>query len=291
MKIIRDFDGNAYPRQHRGAVVAIGNFDGVHQGHQWLMGVARRLAAEMGVGCGALTFSPHPRQVMTPGIPPFRLSNDAQKLEKISRQGMAFTLAARFTPAFAAMTAEEFVGELLVGVMCVRRIVVGEDYRFGRGRAGDVDLLRRLGRRHGFEVTACAPHRDECGHVYSSSAVRAALAEGRAEDAARLLGRPWEIEGRIRRQRGRAGVLLGEYLQPLRGSYRAQVETIAANDKDDRARALADIRVGSAGGAGRAAGRISWRDDDGQVGPARIRFLSAIDKNLESVGHLAANYK
>lgn len=262
--------------QCRRSVVAIGNFDGVHRGHQWLMRMARRQAETLGVGCGALTFSPHPRQVMCRGLPPFRLASDPQKLGKMRRQKLAFTALARFDSVLAGMEAEDFVEGILVNRLAVRGVVVGEDYRFGHRRSGDVDLLRRLGRRHGFDVTPCAAHCDESGGVYSSTNVRGALASGDTGEAARLLGEAWEIEGLAAVRDGRASLALGEYQHPRTGRYRARVEPVgggAVPPQGYETDVLVTAQARDAGGEAISGGQIHW-DVQGPLGRAvRVRFL------------------
>lgn len=208
------------PARTRGGVVAIGNFDGVHLGHQTLFAEARAKAAASGAAAGVLTFSPHPRRLFNPSLPPFLLASTPVKLDRIAREGMAVTFIQRFDRAFAGLSAEEFVAGLLVGQLAVSHVVVGEDYRFGQKRRGDVELLQTLGARHGFGVTAVPPLRDASGCVCSSSRVRAALAEGRPGEAAHLLGQPWEVKGRATPHTdGTVALPLGWHQRPQPGTY------------------------------------------------------------------------
>ena len=208
------------PGGSRGCAVAIGNFDGVHLGHQRVFAVLRAQAQALAVPAAVLTFDPHPRRLFDPGLPAFALSPTPERIDRIARHGLDFTVVQPFDHAFAAVTAEEFVVDLLVNRLGVRHVVVGDDYRFGHRRRGDVDLLRNLGRRCGFGVTAVPPFRDEQGRVCSSSRVRAALAEGRPDEASRLLGRPWEIDGPVERRRdGTLALALAERQRLLPGIY------------------------------------------------------------------------
>ncbi|WP_448207994.1 bifunctional riboflavin kinase/FAD synthetase [Azospirillum sp. sgz302134] len=218
MQVIRD--PACIPDQARGCVVAIGNFDGIHLGHQKLFAEARAQAAASGAAAAVLTFSPHPRRLFNPTLPPFLLASTPVKLDRIAREGMALTVIQRFDRAFAGLSAEEFVTGLLVGRLAVRHVVVGEDYRFGQARRGDVDLLRAMGARHGFGMTVTSPLRDASGSVCSSSRVRAALAEGRPGEAAHLLGQPWEVKGRaVPCADGSVALPLGWHQRPRPGTY------------------------------------------------------------------------
>lgn len=229
MQVFRFLD--RLPEPARGCAVAIGNFDGIHLGHRKLFAEVRERAAALETGAAVLTFSPHPRRLFNPTLPPFLLASTRVKLERIGREGMAATFIQRFDAAFAGTPAEDFAAGLLAARLSVRHVVVGEDYRFGQGRTGDVDLLRALGRRHGFGVTTVAPQRAASGCVCSSSRVRAALAEGRLDEAAAMLGQPWELHGRA--QAGPNGSLLlplGLHQRPRPGSY--QVEVAADRGRD-----------------------------------------------------------
>lgn len=225
MRILRHYV--EFPAVLRGGVVALGNFDGVHLGHQKVINKAKDLAAGDGVACGVMSFEPHPRELFTPEAPTFRLTPFRTKSRLIESLGPDFLLMQRFDREFASHTAEEFVQQVLVAGLGVSHVVVGYDYVFGRGRAGDVDLLRAMAGHHGFGVTCVDPALAEDGLVYSSTRIREALVAGRPRDAARLLGRNWEIEGRVEHgdKRGRsigfptANVELAEYLHPATGVY------------------------------------------------------------------------
>lgn len=211
----------------RGAVVALGNFDGVHLGHKAVLGTALRLARQAGRPAAAMTFEPHPRMVFKPEIEPFRLTSFRTKARHIEAIGLDFLYAQHFDLAFAGKTAEEFVQEVLVDGLGVSHVVVGADYVFGKGRGGDVAFLRQMAVKYGFDVTSVGSVTAADGTVYSSTNIRNALRDGRPGEAARLLGRYWEIEGRVEHgdARGRtigfptANVSLGELLRPAVGVY------------------------------------------------------------------------
>lgn len=215
------------PADARGAVAALGNFDGVHIGHRAVIREAGRLAREKGVPWAAMTFEPHPRSLFRPDQPPFRLTPFREKIRHIEALGVDEIIVVRFDAALAARDATAFVDETLVGEVGVSHVVGGEDFHFGRGRSGTIAGLAELGATRGFGVTALPPVVTPMGCHYSSTRVREALIGGRPEAAAALLGRPWEVEGRVEPgdQLGRelgfptANMNLGEYLRPAFGVY------------------------------------------------------------------------
>jgi riboflavin kinase / FMN adenylyltransferase len=223
MRIIKGI-GAALPDEARGTVVAIGKFDGVHRGHQNVLALANAKAKTYGTAASVLTFDPHPTRFFFPDRPASALSSPGLKYERIARQGVRFTFVQKFSRSFSEISAEDFVLQTLVGRLGVRHVVVGEDYRFGHRRQGDVDLLQRLGRQHGFGVTAAAQCQDDRGRVLSSSRIRVALAEGRPHEAHEILGQPWEIDGLARLQCHRSFDLdLGDLQRPAEGFYQAKV--------------------------------------------------------------------
>jgi riboflavin kinase/FMN adenylyltransferase len=179
-----------------GTAVTIGNFDGVHKGHQSIIVQVREAARRRGILPCALTFEPHPREVFAPAQAPTRLTSLREKLELLAGYGMARVHVAHFTRVFAALSPEAFVERMLAKTLAARWVLVGEDFRFGSRRAGDVALLAELGRRHGFEVETMATVTRDSVRV-SSSAVREALASGDLARAAGLLGRNYSISGRV----------------------------------------------------------------------------------------------
>ena len=178
----------------RGASVAMGNFDGVHLGHQALIDLARGHGAPLGV----VTFEPHPREHFQPGHGPFRLMNAESRSHRMARLGVEQLYELPFDAELAGLTPEEFVRQILVEGLGVAHVVVGEDFRFGHRRAGTAEDLVRLGAIHGFGVTL-APIlcRDGDGSAISSSAIRQVLSEGRPRDAAAMLGHWHRIEGEV----------------------------------------------------------------------------------------------
>jgi riboflavin kinase/FMN adenylyltransferase len=177
-------------------VLAIGNFDGVHLGHRALL---ERLAAEarrLGLPAAVMTFEPHPRELFTPEQAPARLTSLREKLALLEACGVEEVYLLHFSRKLAGLTAEEFIDRVLVQGLAVRHLMIGDDFRFGKGRAGDFAMLQSAGQRHGFGVEAM--HTIEInGERVSSSAVRDALGAGDLEHAARLLGRAYSISGRV----------------------------------------------------------------------------------------------
>lgn len=230
---MRIFRHDRVSAAERGAVVAIGNFDGVHLGHQAVIGAAGRLARAEGAPQAVLTFEPHPRSVFRPQDPPFRLTPFRVKAHLIEALGVDLLFALHFDQAFAARSAEAFVDELLHRSLGVRHVAVGYDFVFGHGRRGTPALLQERGAALGFGVTIVDPVRNG-GAVYHSSRIRDHLMAGRPREAAALLGRSWEIDGRVEQgdRRGRtigfptANLLLQDYLRPAAGVYavRAGIE-------------------------------------------------------------------
>lgn len=225
MRVIRHV--NAAPADARGAVVAIGNFDGVHRGHQAVIETAREEAERLRVPAAVLTFTPHPRRFFRPDQPPFLLTRLRTKLRLVSELGLDLVYLLRFDPALAALTAESFVDQVLVGALGIRHAAVGYDFVFGKGRGGDPAFLRRRLAAAGVTTTIVAPVGRATVPVFSSTAVRDALEAGAPRDAAAILGRPFAIEGRVAHgdRRGRqigfptANLWLAEYVRPRMGVY------------------------------------------------------------------------
>jgi riboflavin kinase/FMN adenylyltransferase len=182
-------------------VLAIGNFDGIHLGHQAILRTVSTRAAESGSVATALTFDPSPRKVLRPESAPQRLSTNAQRMEWFGVEGLEAAVVMPFTMELARLSPEDFVVEILVRDLHVRTVLVGENFRFGHRQAGDVKLLRELGMRHGFEVVVIPPviYR---GEVVSSTAIRSAISGGDVTHAARLLGRPFVLTGEVVRGTG-----------------------------------------------------------------------------------------
>ncbi len=219
----------------RGAAIALGNFDGVHLGHQAVIASARGVAEARGVALGAAVFEPHPRRVFQPEAPPFRLQTSRQRARAMAALGVAQFYEIGFDRALSQATDEEFARRVLAERLGVVHVSVGADFRFGRGRMGDAESLKRLGALLGFSVETIAPlvggEHEGDGAKISSSAIREAIGEGMMVKAAALLGRPWAIEGVVQPgfARGRrlgfatANVALGDYVQPCLGVYAVRV--------------------------------------------------------------------
>jgi riboflavin kinase / FMN adenylyltransferase len=213
--------------------VTIGNFDGVHKGHQAILDRLCREADSRSLVACVLTFEPHPREFFAPQSAPTRLTSLREKLELLAARGIARVHAQRFSGALAAMPAEVFVDQVLCRTLRTRWILIGEDFRFGTRRAGDVALLRSLGPRFGFEVETVDTI-EHHGHRVSSSSVREALASGDLARAESLLGRPYSISGRVEHgnKLGRelgfatANIQLQHNRPPLMGIYAVRVRGI-----------------------------------------------------------------
>jgi riboflavin kinase/FMN adenylyltransferase len=184
------------PRGLRPAAVTIGNFDGVHRGHQAMLARVIEVARSRGLAASVLTFEPHPRELFAPAAAPTRLTSLREKLELLAAHGVDHVHVQRFSRAFAALAPEAFVERALVGLAAARWVLVGEDFRYGAKRAGDLASLAAAAARHGFELETM-PTVANGGVRVSSSAVRDALARGDLKYAAELLGRPYSISGRV----------------------------------------------------------------------------------------------
>lgn len=230
MLVLRGFS-RAAPQA---TALTIGNFDGVHLGHRALLERLRAVAEREHLLPAALTFEPHPREFFAAESAPARLSTLREKLEMLAEEGVALTCVCHFNSGFAHLEAEEFIERLLVGSLRVKHLIVGDDFRFGTKRRGNFAMLQDAGRLNGFTVESVTSVMVD-GVRVSSSAVRAALADGRMEDAARFLGRPYVIDGRVvrGRQLGRqlgvptANIRIKHANPPLIGVYAVEVRGLA----------------------------------------------------------------
>ena len=258
MKTLRDF--RFVDPADRGASAAIGNFDGVHLGHRSVIDLARRPDAPLGV----MTFEPHPREVFQPDAPPFRLMSATARAARLKKLGVQTLFELPFNSALAALTAREFARDVIVNGFGLSHVVVGQDFRFGKGREGDVAMLKDLGREMGFDVTE-APLLAVEGTEVSSTAIRTALSEGRPQDAADLLGHWHRFEGQVigGEQRGRelgyptANMSVDGLHLPRLGVYAVEV----------------DVRDGPHAGAYHGAASLGVRPMFGENTPNLESFL------------------
>ena len=226
------------PEALRGAIVALGNFDGFHLGHQHVVRAAVDWAREEGRPAIVATFDPHPVRHFAPHVPPFRLTTLAQREELFEAAGAAAMLVFDFDDALAAMPARSFVEDLLAGHIGAAGVVTGEDFTFGEGRGGNVQVLREVGEACGVEARAISPV-GESGQVVSSSRIRDALKAGECDVAARLLTRPFTVRGTVIHgdKRGRdlgyptANIDMGAYLRPRFGIYAVTGRVLATGQE------------------------------------------------------------
>jgi riboflavin kinase/FMN adenylyltransferase len=229
MLVFHDF--TKFPNHLRQGVVAIGNFDGLHLGHQYLLKQARDIADSNLAPFLMLTFEPHPRKFFVPDLPPFRLTPFRSKMEKLAALRLDAAVVMHFDKNLAGLTADEFVEKILIQGLGAKHIVVGSDFQFGKGRAGSAETLRGYEAQGKFAVTGLYLKPDGAGEVISSSRIREFLKDGNPVDAAQLLGRPWLIEGHVFKgdQRGRqigyptANIRLQDYQPPKFGVYAVDV--------------------------------------------------------------------
>ncbi len=184
------------------SAVTIGNFDGVHRGHQAILAQVREQAGALGLVPTVMTFAPHPRAFFArkgqrPELIPTQISSLRDKVALLAEHGMRQIAIQRFDQRLADMGAEDFIRRLLVRGLNTRWLLVGEDFRYGHKRSGDIELLRRMGREHGFQVRTLADVGDDQGQRISSSALRTALAVGNLERSGELLGAPYRIGGHV----------------------------------------------------------------------------------------------
>jgi len=189
-------------------VVTIGNFDGVHLGHQAILARVCKRAKELEAQAVAVTFDPHPLKVLRPEMDLPMLTTPEQKVALLTATGVDAVVVLPFTPEFAGLPARDFVQRYFLERLRAREVVVGHDYCFGRARAGNIDLLKEMGRTHGFTVQVVWAVEVQDA-VVSSSLIRAMLRLGKVEEAARLLGRTYEVQGRVVQGKGRGAKVLG----------------------------------------------------------------------------------
>jgi riboflavin kinase/FMN adenylyltransferase len=220
----------------QGCVVALGNFDGFHRGHHVVVGEAGRYARRLGIPLTVVVMEPHPVSFFAPDQPAFRLTSSSERAVLLEKFGIDQLVILPFDQSLASMTAENFIQQILKDTLDARHICVGYDYRFGKGRAGDIGMLERVGKEQNFGLTVINPVtvgiEGFAGEVYSSTLVRQALMDGKARQAAALLGHWWMINGQVVKgdQRGRtidfptANIQLGENIEPKLGVYAVRVK-------------------------------------------------------------------
>ncbi len=233
MQLINNLDDISKP--FKNAVITIGNFDGVHIGHQALLGRTVEKAGAMDGISLAITFEPHPARVLGQNNHPPLITLYEQKAELIERSGIDILITIPFTREFATITAKQFVGDLLVGKIGIKAIVIGQDYTFGKNREGNVALLKFFSEIFGFEVIVIdwIPVSNHTHGRISSTKIRELLMEGNVSEARKLLGRFYQIKGTVVSGRGRGGKVLGfqtaninlqDELCPKTGIYAVTVE-------------------------------------------------------------------
>lgn len=186
----------AAPSTAQGGALAIGNFDGVHRGHQALIKVAIEKGRELGAPAGALIFEPHPREFFHPEEPHFRLTPLEQKLEIFDGLGLDLAIVLAFDAGLAGLSADAFIDGVLLKALRARHLVIGHDFFFGKGRSGTPETLEAAAAAKGFGLTILAPVAED-GEVFSSSAIRLRLAQGDVKGAAHMLGRWWRTAGKV----------------------------------------------------------------------------------------------
>lgn len=258
-----------------GAAVTVGNFDGVHRGHQALVRLAVARAREAGERAVVLTFEPHPARVLDPERAPAALNTPAQKEELLAALGVDRLAVLPFDPAVAALAPEAFAREILAEALGARHVVIGESFRFGRRREGDAEGLRALGETLGFAVSALPPVLGRGGPV-SSSRVREELARGDVAAARELLGRPYFVDAGVVRGDGR-GRTIGvptanldpeNEVLPARGVYAGRVRVPGAGFRP----AVVNLGERPTFGGGRATVEAHLLDFEGDLYGARVRL-------------------
>ncbi len=225
---------NSISAEDKGAVIAIGNFDGVHRGHQALLNKAKAIAQDKAAPLGVLTFEPHPKRLFRPDDAPSRLTPRALKIWRMEEENIDALISLNFDWDFASQSAEEFIQRILIDALDACHVVVGDDFRFGQLRKGDAGSIEKAG----IPVTPFGQVKDQSGEVYSSSRIRKALRDGDIEAANQILGWNWEIRGEVVKgdQRGRglgyptANVKLEDTIHPAYGVYAVRVQIEGRDD-------------------------------------------------------------
>jgi len=249
MRIFRHWDD--VPEQFKGGVIAIGNFDGVHRGHQALLAETRRLAAERNAIFGVLAFEPHPQEYFRSSAECFRLTPFRTKARLLAEQGADAMFALTFDKAMAGTSAQDFILNVLLTGLGAGGVVVGSDFQFGKGRAGNTTVLAYMGEMEGLGVTIFPAVEDERHGKISSSRIRQALKEGRPREAADLLGHFWTIESRVEHGDGRgraigvptANMGIHGYMAPAFGVYAVRATIMEDERPTGRLEGVANLGI------------------------------------------------
>lgn len=297
MELVRGLHNLHAERHKHGSVLTVGNFDGVHRGHRAVLAQLTEVAAVAGVPSWLLTFEPHPREFFGAAAPP-RLTRLREKLAVLQTTALDYVLCVHFNRTFASLTPHAFIKQLLVERLSVQALIVGDDFRFGRGGSGDVALLKTAGRRYGFRTIDCATLTYN-GRRVSSSWVREALADGRLELAAELLGRPYRMAGRVahgeRIGRGigfpTANVTLGRRAVALAGVFAVWLHGLAEGPRPGVANVGARPTVG--GRENRLEVHLLDYDGDLYGLPVEVEFLRRLrpERRFDSLAALQAQIK
>ncbi|MBT7642464.1 MAG: bifunctional riboflavin kinase/FAD synthetase [Rhodobiaceae bacterium] len=264
----------------KNCVLAIGNFDGVHLGHQQVIAQARATADRLGAPLGVMLFDPHPQQFFAPDAPPFRLTRLVTRAALLAQLGVDFTLALPFDAAMAACEAEDFIRDILCGQLGVKAVCVGYDFCFGKGRKGNFAMLETYGESLGFETHATsAVLQPDSTAPYSSSAIRNFLRDAEPEKAAELMGHAFAIEGEVQHgdQRGRtigfatANMALEDYVLPKFGVYAVRAEVLDGGFAGQVLDGVANLGMRPTVGTDKARLETHLFDFDGDIYDANLR--------------------
>lgn len=268
------------PETAQGAVLAIGNFDGVHLGHQQVIADARALAEAKDAPLGVMLFDPHPQQFFAPDAPPFRLTRLVTRAALLADLGVDFTLALPFDAAMAACEAEDFITDILVGKLNVSAVCVGYDFCFGKGRKGNFAMLRDVGGEMGFETFATeAVLQPDSTNPFSSSAIRNFLRDGEPEKAAALMGHAFAIEAEVQTgdRRGHtigfatANMPLDDYVLPKFGVYAVRADILDGDFAGQALRGVANLGLRPTVGTDKPRLESHFFDFDGDLYGANLR--------------------
>jgi riboflavin kinase/FMN adenylyltransferase len=268
------------PATAQHSVLAIGNFDGVHLGHQQVIADARALAEAKDAPLGVMLFDPHPHQFFAPDAPPFRLTRLVTRAALLADLGVDFTLALPFDAAMAACEAEDFITDILVGKLNVSAVCVGYDFCFGKGRKGNFAMLRDVGGEMGFETFATeAVLQPDSTNPFSSSAIRDFLRDGEPEKAAALMGHAFAIEAEVQTgdRRGHtigfatANMPLDDYVLPKFGVYAVLADILDGDFAGQALRGVANLGLRPTVGTDKPRLESHFFDFDGDLYGANLR--------------------